>query len=62
VSYLAVDALQGSPVKGDDRIARVWAHRSRLEQLASKKWDNGEFENVAGMFRLQITAEDLLAD
>jgi len=33
-----------------------------LEQLASKKWDNGEFENVAGMFRLQITAEDLLAD
>jgi hypothetical protein len=37
VSYLAVDALEGSLVKGDDRIARVRAHRSRLEQLASKK-------------------------
>jgi hypothetical protein len=49
-------------VKGDDRIARVRAHRSRLEQLASKKWDSGEYEDVAGMLRLQITAEDLLGD
>jgi hypothetical protein len=62
VSYLAVDALEGTLVKGDDRIARVWTHRCRLEELASKKWDNGEVENVAGMSRLQITAEDLLAD
>jgi hypothetical protein len=62
VSYLAVDALEGSLVKGDDRIARVWAHRPHLEKLASKKWDNGEYEDVAGMLRLQITAEDLLAD
>jgi hypothetical protein len=60
VSYMAVDALEGSPVKGDDRIARVCTHRSRLEQLASKKWDNDEYEDVAGMLRLQITAEDLL--
>ena len=49
-------------MKGDDRIARVWAHRAHLEKLASKKWDNGEYEDVAGMLRLQITAEDLLAD
>ena len=62
VSYLAVDALEGAPVKGDDRIARVWAHRAHLEKLASKKWDNGEYEDVAGMLRLQITAEDLLAE
>ena len=62
VSYLAVDALEGSLVKGDDRIARVWAHRAHLEKLASKKWDNGEYEDVAGMLHLQITAEDLLAD
>ena len=62
VSYLAVDALEGSLVKGDGRIARVWAHRARLEKLASKKWDNGEYEEVAGMLRVQITAEDLLAD
>ena len=58
VSYLAVDALEDTLVKGDDRIARVWTHRCRLEELASKKWDNGEVENVAGMLRLQITAED----
>jgi hypothetical protein len=45
VSYLAVDALEGALVKGDDRIARVWAHRARLEKLASKKWDNGEYED-----------------
>jgi hypothetical protein len=45
----------------DDRIVRVWAHRARLEQLASKKWDDGEYENVAGMLRLQNTTEDLLA-
>ena len=32
VSYLAVDALEGSLVKGDDRIARVWAHRAHLEK------------------------------
>jgi hypothetical protein len=62
VSYPAVDALEGTPVKGDDRITRVWAHRAHLEKLASKKWDNGEYEDVAGMLRLQITAEDLLAD
>ena len=62
VSYLAVDALEGALVKGDYRIARVWAHRARLEKRASKKWDNGEYEDVAGMLRLQITAEDLLAD
>ena len=61
VSYLAVDALEGSLVKGDDRIARVWAHRAHLEKLASKKWDNGEYEDVAGTLHLQITAEDLLA-
>ena len=57
VSYLAVDALEGSLVKGDDRIARVWAHRAHLEKLASKKWDNGEYEDVAGMLRLQLLAD-----
>ena len=54
VSYLAVDALEGSLVKGDDRIARVWAHRAHLEKLASKKWDNGEYEDVAGMLHLRM--------
>ena len=46
VSYLAVDAMEDPPAKGDDRIVKVWAHRARLEQLASKKWDDGEYENV----------------
>ena len=32
--------------------------QGRLEQIASKNWDDGEYENVAGMLRLQITAED----
>jgi hypothetical protein len=59
VSYPAVDALEGSSVKGEDRIRRVQAHRVRLERLASRKWDGGEYEEVADLLHVQITAEDL---